>query len=406
LTQAQGSLAQAKANLQRVLAGSSNEDIAVAQVTLDNAKASLDSTKSQQQVLVNNAYQALLNSGLAATPNGSNTGSETATISGTYTGSNQGVYKIALYSTGGGTRFQVSGLEVTDGLVSTVPQPLGSKGLSIQFSTTNIPVNDSWTVNIPNNQSSVYVANYNAYQAALQNQSATMVAAQNAVDSAQAALDLKKAQARPADVDAAQAAVLSAQGQVQAAQANVEDTIVRAPSNGTITSVDIKTGEQAAPSKEVIVLQDVGNLHIEANVSEANIASVQPGQTVDVTFDALGPDRHFQANVQTVNPASTVVSGVVNYLVKASLANISDIKPGMTANMTVLVGQKSQVLTVPQSAVISDGSGNKQIRLVDDSNKKTYHLITVQTGMEADGGLVEIISGLQQGQGIVTYVKQ
>ena len=87
-------------------------------------------------------------------------------------------------------------------------------------------------------------------------------------------------------------------------------------------------------------MQDVGNLHVEADVSEANIASVQTGQSVDVTFDALGPDRHFSGTVLTVNPASTVVSGVVDYLVKASLPNIPDIKPGMTANMTILVGAK------------------------------------------------------------------
>lgn len=405
LTSAQGALAQAQANYNKVLAGSSNEDIAVAQVALDNAKSTLQTTTDQQKVLVANAYSALLNSTPAAVAKSGNQSSPTITISGTYTGAAQGQYVVSVYGTGSGFRFSVNGLEVGDGLVSTAPQPLGSKGLYISFSTTAVFSGDSWTVNIPNTQASTYVTNYNAYQAALQTQASATSAAQQAVATAQANLDLKKAQARPADVQAAQAAILSAQGQVQAAQATLENNIVRAPTDGTITSVDIKVGEQATPSKEVIVLQDVGNLHIESDVSEANIASVQTGQSVDITFDALGPDRHFTAKVQTVNPASTLVSGVVNYKVTAAIDNISEIKPGMTANMTILVGEKSGVLAVPDSAVLNN-NGTKQVRVIDDSKKKTYHAVNVQTGMEADGGLVEVTSGLNEGQQIVTFIKQ
>lgn len=404
LTQAQGSLAQAQANYQKVLAGSSNEDIAVAQAAVDAAKSSLDNTKQQQAVLVKNAYTTLLNSSLIAIAKTTNQSTITPTITGTYTGSDQGQYVINIYNTGVGARFTVTGLESADGDVKTTPQPLGSKGLFISFSSLNVYNNDSWTITIPNTQSTSYVTNYNAYQAALQTQKTSVDAAQASLNQAQATLALKKAQARPADVQAAEAQILTAKGQVEAAQANLENTIVRAPADGTITSVDIKAGEQANPSKEVIVLQDVSSLHIEANVSEANIASVQPNQTVDVTFDALGPDRHFTATVQTVNPASNVVSGVVNYLVKASIQNIPEIKPGMTANMTILVGSKDNVLVVPQRAVLSNGA--KHVRVIDDSQKKTYHEVEVKTGMEADGGLVEVTAGLNEGQQIVTYIKQ
>ena len=405
LTTARGSLAQAEANYQKVLAGPSGADIALAQVTLTNAQSTLVTTQKQQQVLVTNAYNTLLNSTLSATPSASNIDGATATVSGAYTGTEQGVYTVSVYSGSSGSRFKYGGLENGEGIISTSPQPLGTKGLFIQFSSSNISSNDIWTISIPNTQSTTYVTNYNAYQSALQTQSAQVAAAQNSVASAQAALNLKTSQAQPADVAVAQAQILSAQGQVQAAQAALDNTIIRAPANGTITSVDVKYGEQAVASKEVIILQDVGSLHIEANVSEANIATVQPGQTVDVTFDALGPDRHFSATVQTVNPASTVVSGVVNYLVKANLPNIADIKPGMTANMTILVAQKSGVLCVPSSAVINQNS-SQYVRVVDDIKKGTYHQVQVQAGLSADGGLVEIISGLNEGQTVVTYIKQ
>jgi HlyD family secretion protein len=405
LTQAQGALAQAQANLQKVLAGASSEDITVAQVTLDNANSALSNTISQQKVLVDNAYSALLNSTLTAVPFPGNAGSAVATVSGTYKGTDQGIYNISIYSTGSGAKFNISGLETGSGDVQTVPVPLGTKGLYIQFSSSNVGSADQWNVKIPNTQAASYVANYNSYQAALQTQNSATASAQNAVTTAQAALDLKKSQARPADIASAQAQILIAQGQVQAAQSALENTIIRAPADGTITSVDIKVGEQASPSKEVLILQDVGNLHIEANVSEANIASIKSGQTVDVTFDALGPDRHFNATVQTVNPASTVVSGVVNYKVTAAVDNISEIKPGMTANMTILVAQKDNVLAVPSSAVINQNN-NQYVRVVDDIKKGSYHQVQVQTGLSADGGLVEIVSGLNEGQTVVTYIKQ
>ena len=404
VTSARGSLAQAQANYDKVVAGASSQAVAVAQVNLDNAKSQLATAKQQQAVLVNNAYSALLNSGVAAIAATGNTDSAVATISGSYTGADQGSYQISLYATGSGEHFNYNGLESGAGIVSTNPTPLGTRGLYIQFSSAMVGVGDTWNVNIPNTQASSYVANYNAYQAALQTQAAQLSSAQSAVDTAQANLNLQTAQAQPADLAAAQAAILSAQGQVQAAEAGLENTILRAPANGTITSVDTKVGEQASALAEVMVLQDVGDLHVEADVSEANIAQVQPGQTVDFTFDALGPDRHFSGTVQTVDPGATVISGVVDYKVTASVENISDIKPGMTANMTVLVAQKSNVLAVSQQAIISQNN-NSYVRVVDDPKKKTYHQVQVQTGLQADGGLVEITSGLSEGQEIVTYIK-
>jgi HlyD family secretion protein len=190
---------------------------------------------------------------------------------------------------------------------------------------------------------------------------------------------------------------------VQSASAALENTVIRAPADGTITTVDIKVGEQATPAKAVIVLQDVGNLHVEANVSEANIAQVKIGQEVTFTFDALGPDREFTGTVQTIDPSSTVISGVVNYKVTASVEKLPEIKPGMTANMTILTATKTDVLTIPQRAVLTHDS-KKFVRVVDDKKKKTYHEVEVTTGLEADGGLTELLSGLESGQEIVTFI--
>ncbi|MBI3232398.1 MAG: efflux RND transporter periplasmic adaptor subunit [Candidatus Doudnabacteria bacterium] len=399
LTSARGAYDLAQANYQKVLEGATNEEVAVTQKALDAAQSTLDNTIAQQNTAVSNSYKALLNSAIGAIPAPNNSGSAAVTISGTYAASEQGVYKIAIYN----DAFIVTGLENSSGKVLTTEVPLGSRGLYITFSG-NIYNGDQWTVQIPNTLASTYVTNYNAYQAALQAKQVAVEAAKASLDQAKAALALKKAKSRPADLKASEAQVLSAQGQVLSAQASVENTVIRAPADGTITSVDIKPGELAVSLKEAIVLQDVGSLHLEANISEANIALVKEGQSIEVTLDALGSDRIFEAKVQTVNPASTLVSGVVNYKVVASLGKLESVRPGMTANLTILTGEKFGVLAIPQRAVVQNGK--KKVRVVDNTKRKTFHEVEVESGMEADGGLVEIISGLNEGQEVVTFIKK
>ncbi len=225
-----------------------------------------------------------------------------------------------------------------------------------------------------------------------------------ALQQSEATLNQQKAKAQPADIDAAKAQLLSAQGSVEAAQANLNNTVLKAPADGTITQVNTKVGQQATAMQPVFVLQNVNALHAEAYVSEANVASLLIGQSVDYTFDSLGPDKHFAGQIMTIDPASTVISGVVNYLVKASLPNIPEIKPGMTVNMTILVATRENAVSVSSSAIINK-NGEQYVRVIDDSKLKTYHEQKVETGLQADGGQVEILSGLSAGQEIVTLIK-
>jgi HlyD family secretion protein len=418
ITQARGAVAQAQANYQKVLDGASSEDIAVAQkavdaaqVTLDNAKRTVTLMTNQQKVLVDNAYATLLNSNITAVPESGNEGTATVTVTGSYSSTKEGKYTIETYIYGTkGQRFNFNGLETGFGDVQETPVPMGNSGLSLSFSGNPKPYKDRWVITIPNIQASNYVTNLNAYKAALETQkktledaSAQVASSEAALVQAKASLDLKKSQARPAELNAAKAQILSAQGQLQAASANLENTVLRAPSAGTITSVDIKVGELTTAQKEVMILQDVGNLHIEANISEANIANIKVGQTVEVTLDAFGPDKRYVATVQAVDPASTVVSGVVNYKITATLEKDSNIKPGMTANMSILTAEKAGVLVIPVRAVVESGQERK-VRIIKDIEKKTFEETVVTVGLEGDGGLVEVLSGLSEGQEVVTFV--
>jgi len=125
---------------------------------------------------------------------------------------------------------------------------------------------------------------------------------------------------------------------------------------------------------------------------------------VEITFDAFGPDKDYRGVVTQIDPASTVVSGVVNYQITASVDRDPEIRPGLTANMRIMTGQRENVLAVPQRALLTH-DGKQFVRVVTDSASKKYEEHEVSVGMYADGGLVEILSGLSDGQEVVTFIR-
>lgn len=407
LTSARGSVAAAQARYQRILDGASNEEITIAQIALDNAKRDYDRLKSQQELLVNNAYKNLLNSTPEALPSGGQSDYTAPTISGNYEKNKEGKITISVYYTGNGPSFNASGLVMGNGLVTTTtPQAIGDSGLYIKFASTTASNVTEWVIDIPNKKANDYVTNNNAYQAALKTQESVMGTAQAVIDQREAELSLKKSQARQADIDLAKADILSTEGQYQSASANFEHTILRAPSNGTITKVDIKIGELTQALKNVITLQDINSIYLEANINEANVTSIKVGAPVNITFDAFSTEQIYKGNILKIDPSSTIISGVVNYKITANVISGPELRPGMTANMTIFTGEKDNVLIIPSRAVIKDKTGKKTIRLVTNPKTKTYKEVEITTGMEGDGGLTEITSGLQKDEEIIVLIKK
>jgi len=393
LTSARGALAGAQARLKRTIEGASNEEIALAEVNYKQ-------TKLTQDQLVSAAYQNLLNSKPEAVPKNGTSDYIAPIISGTYNLGKEGTINLTSYYSVGGTSFTVSGLTTGSGVSNTIiAQPIGDSGLFITFpNNTNINVTD-WTIEIPNKKAATYLTNLNAYQTAVSQ-------AKSAIDQSAAGLALKKAAARSSDIDLANADILSAQGQVEGAQAHYNDTIITAPADGTITSIDVKIGEQIMPQKNAIVLQDISNIYIETNVNEANISNLSIGLPIDITYDSFGTDRIFKGNITKIDPSSTLVSGVVNYKVTASTEQLSELRPGMTANMTIKIKEKANVLAIPSRSIVTDDKGNRNIRIITNSRTKKYKSVPVVTGLEGDGGVVEVLSGLSVGDEFVILIKK
>jgi HlyD family secretion protein len=407
LTTAQGSLAQAKANYEKLLAGATPQDVKITEDAVTSAQHDLKSSYDSTLITLNDAYTKIFNSyaTVISVQNSyfSASDQQGLKVSNSVLTINTDMQAVKTYvdtakssqSSGDIDNAVSQMLLVLNDIfnhLSVIRSQLDEGIYYNKVSSTDKASIDTQKVNINTVLTNITTAKQ------------SIVSDGIALQKAQHQLDLKKAPPTQAEIDLAKAQMLSAQGQVDAAQATLHNMVITAPMSGTITEVNIKAGEQATAMAKVIVLQNTQDLHTEADVSEANIAALVVGQDIDYTFDALGPDKHFQGKILTINPASTVVSGVVNYKVTGSLDVIPEIKPGMTANMTILVSTKSSALSVPSTSIINKNS-KQYVKVIDDQKKKTYHEVQVQTGLEADGGLVEIISGISDGQEIVTYMK-
>ena len=403
-------LVSAKAGYQKVLDGASNEEVAVAEAALKSAESSLENVRNTQATLVANARRAYLNTDLTPAAPVLGSSGTAPTVTGTYVGEAEGDYVITPRGTSTGGYFTYTGVESGTGSISTTaPSALGTKGLFIQFPTSfSVSSDVVWTVSLPNIKSSEYLVDYNGYQSALRTRDSAIAAAEAAVNEAKASLALKKAAARQADKDEAYSKVL-------VAQAAYENTILRAPADGTIVAVDTKLGERVEPQKTVVTLQDVTNLYVEANINETSISKVVLGQQVRMTLDAFGPDVAFTGKVIHIDPSSTTTDGVVNYKIKASIEApacsgtdckpLKDmIRPGMNANMDILAWDRPNVIAIPKAA-ITTVDGKSTVNVITNEKKKKYTPRDITIAAEGDGNMVEVTTGLVAGD-IVALIQK
>ncbi len=173
---------------------------------------------------------------------------------------------------------------------------------------------------------------------------AKLALAQAKLDDAQREWDRLRNGPDPSDVAAAQA-------RVDAAQATVNFSRLMAPFAGTITVADPMLGDQVSPNTSGFRVDDLSHLLVDVQVSEVDINSVAVGQPVVVTFDAvLGREYHGQ--VVEVSQVGTSVQSVVNFKVTVELTDSdAEVKPGMTASVTVTIQSLEDVLLVPNRAV-------------------------------------------------------
>ena len=250
----------------------------------------------------------------------------------------------------------------------------------------------------------------------------------------------------PTDLDTAEVAVKSAAAQVASARAqvsqakaaltqaqvNLEKTVIAAPIDGIVIDRSVDVGQTVAASLQAPTLftlaADLTEMQVHANIDESDLGDVHQGQDVSFRVDAY-PTKAFKGTVTQVRLNPVVSSNVVTYSAIIAAPNLNlELKPGMTANITINVGRRDDVLRVPTAALkfrpteavlASLGQDpavlakTRSLLPASESEKAAagtvwrfdggLHPEAVQTGM-SDATYTEVTGGLSEGATVATRV--
>jgi HlyD family secretion protein len=263
---------------------------------------------------------------------------------------------------------------------------------------------------------------------AVENARQGVVTAQNNLDSAQTD--------RPSLIAQQSALVRGAEATVRQAQQDADDTVLRAPVDGTVSAVNGAVGEfltagsgtsalapgsdaaipgtgsttgsgAAAPGASTgsvsrpggsnfIVLDNIDRFEVVVPFEEADASRIAPNQRVDVRFDAI-PDLTRRGTVVSVSPSATSLSGVISYYVTVAL-NETDprLRNGQTAQASVVTDELNDVLTVPSAAVRRQGN-QSTVTVLGLNGPQT---VPFQPGVVGDD-TTQVLSGLTAGDEVV-----
>lgn len=216
-------------------------------------------------------------------------------------------------------------------------------------------------------------------------------------------------------------AISAAQGQVNAtwlAYQATQNAIIKATTNGTVANLSSENGDTVTAGASTGVMQSAGSTgslgggmpvltianlssdySIKVALNETDIPKIQEGQLANIILDAF-PGKTFNGSVTHVDSIGTNSQGVITYNVLISIQNAPrGIKPGMTADVSIVVDKAEKVLTVPNSAV-RPYKGGKAVR-IPTADKKDFTFVPVEIGLKGETK-TQIIKGLSEDQEVVT----
>ncbi|MDQ2703770.1 MAG: efflux RND transporter periplasmic adaptor subunit [Pseudomonadota bacterium] len=240
-----------------------------------------------------------------------------------------------------------------------------------------------------------------------------------------------------ANVAMAEANLAIAQAELKQQQADLEKSTIYSPIDGIILTRSVNPGQTVASSMQAPVLfvlaANLENMELEAAIDEADIGGVEPGQAARFTVDAF-PERTFDAEIREISFASVATEGVVTYNARLDVDNDELLlRPGMTATVAVVTREAKGVVTVPAAAFrfSPPAADTRAFSLRDlfmprmrmgrrggerqsggEAGMRTLYVlkdgapqaVQVKTGA-TDGETIEIISGLAEGDQVITGMR-
>ena len=202
------------------------------------------------------------------------------------------------------------------------------------------------------------------------------------------------------DVEAAYEAMRQSEAQLKNQEAQFQKSYIRSPISGTVVSLTQQEGETVAAqlsAPTLIEVVDLARLRVDAYVDETDIGELTVGLKARMTIDAF-PEREFTGQIGKIASVATVKDNVVTYQVTIALDKypVGTLKPQMTADVSIGLGARNNVVLAPSEAV-KQRRGGAQVVVLKDGKADVR---SVKTGV-ADQDSTEIIEGLEEGEQLV-----
>ena len=158
-----------------------------------------------------------------------------------------------------------------------------------------------------------------------------------------------------ADLKSAEARLEQAQSQLESSRVDLSHTIIKSPIDGVVISRNVNVGQTVAASFQAPVLfmiaNDLSKMQVECSVDEADIGKIKEEQEASFTVDAF-PDEKFSGRVIQVRYSPEIIQNVVTYTTIVEVGNPEmKLRPGMTATVSIIIGEAKNVLKVPNAAL-------------------------------------------------------
>ncbi len=401
LAEMQAGIDVQKAKLNQLLAGSSPQNVKIAQDAVTSANQDLQNAYQSELVILNTSYNAMYNAyGVAL-----------YTQSTYFSSTDQQGIKVQDSRNAINSILQKAKLYLDSANASQDPSAIGSDALQM-LQDLAATYNALGVIRDQCDQGVYYSrvtatdkTSLDTQKTAITTAISNVVSAQKSVDSYKAAvvqaqnnLDTVNAPSRPTDIAVFDAQIKQAQAQAQNVVTQIRARQIFSPIDGVVTAVAAKVGSLLATGQAAVSLISTGNFQVESYVPEIYISQVSVGNTADVTLDAYGADKLFTAKVISIDPAETIKDGVSQYKIILQLdATQATIKTGMTANVVITTEKKDNIIAVPQGIITSrDGKKFVQVKAGDKIVERE-----VETGDYSSSGQVEIVSGLSDGDVVI-----
>jgi RND family efflux transporter MFP subunit len=197
------------------------------------------------------------------------------------------------------------------------------------------------------------------------------------------------------EFERARGAVEQAQGAVRAATSVANESVVRAPFSGRVVNTLVEIGDLATPGRPLVRVESVAGQQLWLTIREADIGRIEVGQTLSVNIDAFPDLGTIEGSVAEIVP--TADSATHTFVVKVVLPGVA--VPSGVAGRAQITGDRTDRLVVPATAIHRRGGLELVVVRAQDGSARTR---AVTTGRSVDDKRVEVLSGLTEGELVVT----